>query len=218
MYSYITTSIFLDFPGGSDGKEFACNARDPAMRQTWFNPWVGKTPWRREWLPTPVSGLENSIERRSLAGYSACGCKESDTTEWLSLTSPPLSVKNWAANTINVYCSLFQISLLFQDIFLNWFSPKVFPPLLCFLFVLLLPQVWSVSLNSEKEFQLSSIVFGFICIPWVYWLATTFIYLFIYFFLLLLLKVIHRNWPVRFIWKWVCTNSGRYYKPIIYEP
>ena len=26
----------------------------PAMRETWFDPWVGKIPWRREWLPTPV--------------------------------------------------------------------------------------------------------------------------------------------------------------------
>ena len=26
----------------------------PAMWETWFNPWVGKTPWRREGLPTPV--------------------------------------------------------------------------------------------------------------------------------------------------------------------
>ena len=26
----------------------------PAVRETWFNPWVGKSPWRRERLPTPV--------------------------------------------------------------------------------------------------------------------------------------------------------------------
>ena len=26
----------------------------PAMRETWFSPWVGKIPWRRERLPTPV--------------------------------------------------------------------------------------------------------------------------------------------------------------------
>ena len=30
-------------PGGSDGKESACNARDLG-----FDPWVRKTPWRRE--------------------------------------------------------------------------------------------------------------------------------------------------------------------------
>ena len=26
----------------------------PAMWETWIDPWVGKVPWRREWLPTPV--------------------------------------------------------------------------------------------------------------------------------------------------------------------
>ena len=26
----------------------------PAMRETWVDPWVGKSPWRREWLPTLV--------------------------------------------------------------------------------------------------------------------------------------------------------------------
>ena len=27
-----------------------------------FDPWVWKIPWRRERLPTPVSGLENSMD------------------------------------------------------------------------------------------------------------------------------------------------------------
>ena len=26
----------------------------PTMRETGFDPWVGKIPWRREWLPTLV--------------------------------------------------------------------------------------------------------------------------------------------------------------------
>ena len=26
----------------------------PAMRETWFDPWVGKIPWRRAWPPTTV--------------------------------------------------------------------------------------------------------------------------------------------------------------------
>ena len=30
----------MGFPGGSNGKEF-------------ISPWVGKIPWRSEWLPTP---------------------------------------------------------------------------------------------------------------------------------------------------------------------
>ena len=45
-----------------------------------FGPWVGKIPWRRERLPTPV------FWPREFHGlYSPWGCKESDTTEQLSL-------------------------------------------------------------------------------------------------------------------------------------
>ena len=25
----------------------------PAMQETWFDLWIGKTLWRREWRPTP---------------------------------------------------------------------------------------------------------------------------------------------------------------------
>ena len=34
----------------------------PAMHETQFDPWVGKIPWRRERLPTPVFCLENSMD------------------------------------------------------------------------------------------------------------------------------------------------------------
>ena len=44
-----------------------------------FNPWVGKIPWRRERLPTPVFGPG---EFHGL--YSPWGHKESDMTEQLS--------------------------------------------------------------------------------------------------------------------------------------
>ena len=47
-----------------------------------FISWVGKIPWRREWLPTPVFLPGENHGQRSLAGYSPWGCKESDTTEW----------------------------------------------------------------------------------------------------------------------------------------
>ena len=49
----------------------------PAMRETW----AGKIPWRRERLPTPVywPGEFHGL-------YSPYGCKESHTTERLSLT------------------------------------------------------------------------------------------------------------------------------------
>ena len=37
------------FPGGSDGRETACNAGDHR-----FDSWVGKIPWRRAGQPTQV--------------------------------------------------------------------------------------------------------------------------------------------------------------------
>ena len=46
-----------------------------------FDPWVGKIPWSREWLPTPVfwPGEFHGL-------YSPWGRKESNTTERLSLS------------------------------------------------------------------------------------------------------------------------------------
>ena len=53
----------------------------PWRKEARFNPWVEKLPWRSERLPTPVfwPGEFHGI-------YSPWDCKESDTTEWLSLS------------------------------------------------------------------------------------------------------------------------------------
>ena len=60
----------------------------PAMPETWvLSPWVGKIPWRRERLPTPVFWPGDFHGQRGLVGYSPWGYKESDTTEWLSLSA-----------------------------------------------------------------------------------------------------------------------------------
>ena len=53
----------------------------PTMREMWFDPWVGKIPWRRKWQPTPVLLPGKSNGRRILVGYSSWGHKESDITE-----------------------------------------------------------------------------------------------------------------------------------------
>ena len=50
-------------------------------RRLEFDLWVGKIPWRREWLPTPVFLLGESHGLRSLTDYSPQGHKELDTTE-----------------------------------------------------------------------------------------------------------------------------------------
>ena len=42
----------------------------PAMRETRFNSWVGKIPWRRKWQPTPVLLPGKLHGLRSLVGYS----------------------------------------------------------------------------------------------------------------------------------------------------
>ena len=101
------------FPGGSAGKESACNAGDlgliselgrspgegkgyplqyswaslvaqlvknlPACRRPGFDLWVGKIPWRRQRLPTPVCWPGEFHGHRH-------GDTESDTTERLSLS------------------------------------------------------------------------------------------------------------------------------------
>ena len=45
-----------------------------------------KGTWRRKWQPTPVFLPGEFHEQRSLVGYSPRSRKESDSTEWLSLT------------------------------------------------------------------------------------------------------------------------------------
>jgi len=55
-----------------------------ALWETWFDPWIGKIPWRRKWQITPVFLPGEFPRKRSLAGYSPWGRKESDTTERLS--------------------------------------------------------------------------------------------------------------------------------------
>ena len=40
-----------------------------AMQETWFDPWVGKVPWRRKWQLTPVFLPGKSHGQQSLVGY-----------------------------------------------------------------------------------------------------------------------------------------------------
>jgi len=60
-------------------------------RRPGFNPWVGKIPWRRQWLPTPVFSPGESLGQRSLEGYSPWGRKELDMIEQLTLSHWHLS-------------------------------------------------------------------------------------------------------------------------------
>ena len=65
-----------DFPGGSDGKESACNVGDLGLVSG-----LGKILWRKKWQPTPVFLPGEFHRQRSLARFSPLGCKELDMTE-----------------------------------------------------------------------------------------------------------------------------------------
>ena len=68
----------MGFPGGSDGKESACDAGDPGSV-----PGLGRSPGGQ---PTSVFLPGEFHGQRSLEGYSPRGHKELDTIEQLTLT------------------------------------------------------------------------------------------------------------------------------------
>ena len=49
-----------DFPGGTSGKEPTCQCKRHERPWFWFDPWVGKIPWRRDCQLTPVFLLGES--------------------------------------------------------------------------------------------------------------------------------------------------------------
>ena len=84
-FGHRTWGILVPWPGiepvlrgGIGGKEPACQCR--RHKRCWIDPWVGKTPWGREWQPIPVFLPGKSHTKRSLAGV-VHGVTELDTTE-----------------------------------------------------------------------------------------------------------------------------------------
>ena len=62
LYEYkLPLYTFRGFPGGTNGKESACQCR--GHKRSTVNPWIGKIPLRRAWQPTPYPGLENPLDR-----------------------------------------------------------------------------------------------------------------------------------------------------------
>jgi len=71
------------------------------MWETWFDPWVGKIPWRREQMPTPAFLPGKFHGQRILAGYSPRGCKEPDMTERLTFSFSLLQEDSYSINIYN---------------------------------------------------------------------------------------------------------------------
>ena len=71
------------FPGGSEGKESACNAGDQCSI-----PGLERVPWRREWQSTPVVLPEEPRGQRRPGWWGVCssprGRKDLDMAEWLT--------------------------------------------------------------------------------------------------------------------------------------
>ena len=67
---HLPSSFALPFPGGSDGKESACNAGDLGLV-----PGLGRFPGGGHGNPTPVFLPGEFHGQRSLAGYSPWGHK-----------------------------------------------------------------------------------------------------------------------------------------------
>ena len=70
--------MFLGFPGGSAGKESACNAGDLGLI-----PGSGRPPGEGNGYPLQYSGLENAMDGGP-GGLQSMELQESDTTEQLN--------------------------------------------------------------------------------------------------------------------------------------
>ena len=63
VHTHTHTQKYGGFPGCSDDKNTCLQCGRPR-----FNPWLGKIPWRRKWLPTPVFLPGKFHGQRTLAG------------------------------------------------------------------------------------------------------------------------------------------------------
>ena len=62
-------------------------AKAEDLKRCWFDPWVGKIPWRRSWQPTPVFLPGEPFGQRSLVGYSPQGHRVRHNRNYLARTN-----------------------------------------------------------------------------------------------------------------------------------
>ena len=72
----LLSNVWRGFPGGSDGKESACNVGDPSS-----NPGLGRSPGEGNGNPLQYSCLENPKDKEAWQATVHGVAKKSDTTE-----------------------------------------------------------------------------------------------------------------------------------------
>ena len=97
MWNNVRAKSLQGFPYSSVSKESACSAGDPGSI-----PGLGRSPGEGNGYPLIVLPGK-SKRQRSLVGCSPWGCKESGTTEWLTLHLSHLS-RVWLSDPVD--CSL----------------------------------------------------------------------------------------------------------------
>ena len=118
------------------GKESTCKCRRPE-----FNPWVGKTPWRRAWQPTPVFLPGESHEQRS-EWVAVHGVAGSDTTE-------ATKQQQQGRNTLpGIYCFSFCFVLFCLT---SWHVASLVAPMVKNLPAMQETQVWSLGQEDPLE-------------------------------------------------------------------
>ena len=100
----------MGFPGGSDNKEFTCNAGDSGPMPGW-----GRSPGGGHATHSRILALKNPHGQRSMVGYSPWGHKELDTTEWLS---------TYVYIYIYIYTNHFDINLIYYKLTIYKFLKK----------------------------------------------------------------------------------------------
>ena len=104
---------FRGFPGGTSGKESACQCR--RHKRHGLDPWVKKIPWKRKWQPAPVCLSLKPYGQRSLVGYSPQGHKELDMTEHVSTSQFSFKFFSWHFKMIAGWLEIIQNGLFLME-------------------------------------------------------------------------------------------------------
>ena len=88
------------FPGGTSCKERACQCKRPG-----FDPWVGKIPWRKEWLHIDTNYFHFKVRKIIVVGVQSLSCVLCDT--WLFVT--PCTAAYQASLSFTISWSLLKL-------------------------------------------------------------------------------------------------------------